>query len=140
MKKQHINLTKSDRQIIKQMLVKGVLKVRTYNRACGLQMLDAGMSYQEVGKQLGVNPNTVSNWAKKYRAAGLSFLTDAPRSGRPIGISGAERAKVTALACSKPPEGYGRWSLRLLADRLVELECVEKISHTMVGHILKKTN
>ena len=68
------------------------------------------------------------------------MLYDKPRSGRPIGLSGEERAKVTALACSIPPKGYARWSLRLLSDRLVELDIVENISHTEVGRILKKMN
>jgi hypothetical protein len=55
-------------------------------------------------------------------------------------LSGEERAKVTALACSKPPQGYGRWSLRLLSDRLIELDIVDSISHTEVRRILKKMN
>jgi hypothetical protein len=67
------------------------------------------------------------------------MLTDQPRSGRPLEIDGAQRAKVTALACSDPPEGYARWSLRLLAEKVVELGYVDYISHTQVGDILKKT-
>ena len=55
-------------------------------------------------------------------------------------IDGQQRAKITALACSEPPEGYGQWSLRLLADKAVELGYVEEISHTAVRKILKKTN
>jgi hypothetical protein len=68
------------------------------------------------------------------------MLEDQPRSGRPIQISGEQRAKITALACSKPPEGYARWNLRLLADKVVELGYCEAISHTEVANILKKTN
>ena len=49
-------------------------------------------------------------------------------------------AKITALACSKPPEGRAKWSLRLLADRVIELDFVETISHVSVRNILKKTN
>jgi hypothetical protein len=67
------------------------------------------------------------------------MLFDQPRSGRPPEIDGAQRAKVTALACSDPPAGYARWSLRLLADKAVELAYVEHISHTQVAEILKKT-
>ena len=55
-------------------------------------------------------------------------------------LDGELRAKVTALACSETPQGYARWSLRLLADRLIELEICEKISHTDIGRILKKAN
>ena len=68
------------------------------------------------------------------------MLNDKPRSGRPVEIDGPLRAKITALACSEPPEGYSRWSLRLLADKAVELQFVQELSHSYVGEILKKTN
>jgi len=67
-------------------------------------------------------------------------LNDKQRTGRPVGLSGEQKAKITALACSTPPKGYARWSLRILADRVVELDYVEDISHTEVGRILKKMN
>jgi transposase len=87
-----------------------------------------------------VTIQTTSTWADKYKEAGLQFLTDKPRSGRPTVINGLQRAKITALACSDPPEGYERWSLRLLADKAVELKLVESISYGEVRLILKKTN
>jgi hypothetical protein len=71
---------------------------------------------------------------------GLRCLEDAPRSGRPVVISGEQRAQITALACSDAPEGHARWDLRLLADKIVELNICETISHTHVGNILKKTS
>ena len=88
---------------------------------------------------VGVVSQTVSTWARKYKQSGLDFLTDKPRPGRPTVIDGLQRAKITALACSDPPEGYERWSLRLLADKAVELELVETISYGEVRLILKKT-
>jgi len=133
-------LTSEDRVHLEELLSKGSLKVRVQKRALALQMLDKGLTYQGVSSHLGVSHISLSKWAKRYGAEGLSMLYDKPRPGRPIGLSGEERAKVTALACSEPPEGYARWSLRLLSDRLVELEIVEGISHTEVGRILKKTN
>ena len=69
-------------------------------------------------------------------------MADAPRSGRPIKIDGTQRAKITALACSDAPAGHARWTLRLLAAKVVELGYVgdgETVSHTQVGNILKKT-
>ena len=102
--------------------------------------MNRGKTFKEVQKQLTVSYPTVLGWSKKYKSGGLSFLDDQPRSGRPVGLSGEERAKITALACSEPPKGYARWSLRLLADRLVELELVDAISHNHVGVILKKMN
>ena len=83
---------------------------------------------------------TPSTWATKYKESGLAFLNDKPRTGRPKVIDGLQRAKITALACSDPPEGYERWSLRLLADKAVELEIVDDISYGEVRLILKKTN
>lgn len=140
MKKQHIKLTEEDKKTLIDLLSKGNLKVRVQKRAMGLQMLDRGMTYQAVKEHLNTSHITISSWAKRYPVEGLSLLKDKPRSGRPIGLSGEERAKVTALACSNPPQGYARWSLRLLSDRLIELDLVDSISHTEVGRILKKMN
>jgi hypothetical protein len=69
-----------------------------------------------------------------------SALYDLSRSGRPIEINGLERTKITALSTSDAPEGYARRSLRLLADKVVELNYCEHVSHTTAGKILKKTN
>lgn len=140
MKKQHVHLTNEDKNSLKELLSKGSLKVRVHTRILALQLLDKGMSYVSVQKHLAVSNVTLSKWALKYKAFGLAFLKDKARSGRPIGLSGEERAKITALACSQPPEGYARWSLRLLADKLVELNYVESISFKQVGNILKKMN
>jgi transposase len=89
---------------------------------------------------VGVTKQTVSIWAANYRENGLVFLTDKPKSGRPKKISSVDEAKITALACSKPPEGYSQWSLRLLADQAVELIEADSISYSEVRRILKKTN
>jgi hypothetical protein len=67
------------------------------------------------------------------------MLEDAHRSGRPIEIDGGQRAKITALACSDAPKGNSRWTLRLLADKAVELGYCEHLSHNHAGEILKKT-
>lgn len=108
-------------------------------RALGLLALDRGATLEEVAVQQGVTNDTVRAWRKRYEQKGIAGLVDAPRSGRPIEIDGEQRAKITALACSEPPEGHGRWTLRLLADKVVELGYCEGISHTQVRKILKKT-
>ena len=140
MKKQHVELKEEDRAYLKALLSKGSIRVRVQKRALCLQELDRGKSYQEVSDLLGVSYPTVHGWAKKYRSGGLSFMEDKPRSGRPVRLSAEQKAQITAIACSQPPEGYARWSLRLLADRIVELELIEQISHTEVGRVLKKMN
>lgn len=139
MKKQHVQLSEINRTYLEDLLRKGELPVKIYRRALALLELDRGKTYTAVAETVQVTNITVSTWSKKYREVGLTMLTDQPRSGRPLEIDGAQRAKVTALACSDPPEGYARWSLRLLAEKVVELGYVDHISHTQVGDILKKT-
>lgn len=140
MKTRHITLSPETKTELESLLSKGTLKVRKYKRAQSLLELDKGKTYTDVCEIVGVSYPTMLSWAKKYRSEGLAFLEDKPRSGRPVGLSGEDRAKITALACSDPPVGYARWSLRLLADKLVELEIVESISFNHVSNILKKTN
>lgn len=140
MKKQHLQLQDSERNYLNAMLSKGNLNTRVQKRALGLLELDKGKSYQEVAKLFNMSYPAVHSWGKKYRSEGLAFLQDKPRSGRPVELSGEQKAQITAIACSEPPKGYARWSLRLLADRIVELDLVDEISHTEVGRILKKMN
>ena len=140
MKQQKVSLSQEDKKYLQDILSKGSLKARVYKRAFGLLELDKGKTYQEVSKLLDMSYPTIHGWGKKYNLEGLTFLKDKPRTGRPSGLTGEQKAKITALACSTPPEGYARWSLRILADRVVELNFVEEISHTEVGRILKKMN
>jgi len=106
----------------------------------GLLELDRGQTYTAVSKTLQVIIPTLSTWTVLYKEKGLKVLKDKHRTGHPIEIDGEQRAKITALAWSEPPEGYARWSLRLLAYKMVELGYCEHISHTEMAEILKKMN
>lgn len=139
-KKQHVQLSNEDRAYLETLISKGELTAKIYRRALALLELDRGQTYTAVSGTLKVSIVTLSKWATKYGETGLEVLQDQPRAGRPIEIDGEQRAKVTALACSDPPEGYAQWTLRLLADKAVELGYCEHISHTEVATILKKTN
>lgn len=140
MKKQHVHLSEEDRKRLQFLTNQGELKARVYKRATALLELDRGKTFTSVAETVGTTHQTVSTWATKYKVEGLECLFDKPRSGRPIKFDGTQRAKITALACSEPPEGYGQWNLRLLAEKVVELEYCTSISHTQVSDILKKTN
>lgn len=140
MKKSHVELKEREREYLRDLLKKGDLNVRVQRRALGLLELDKGKSYQSVADMFEMSYPAVHAWGKKYQTEGLKFIIDKPRSGRPVGLSGEQKAKITAVACSEPPEGYAKWSLRLLADRIVELDITDEISHTEVGRILKKMN
>ncbi|WP_020598441.1 helix-turn-helix domain-containing protein [Spirosoma panaciterrae] len=140
MKKQHVTLSEEHRNHLRQLLSKGSLPAKTFKRATALLELHEGKTFQAVAKTIDSTYNTVSAWASKYQTNQLAFLKDAPRSGRPMEISGQSRAKITALACSESPDGHSQWSLRLLANRVVELGYCEHLSHTQAGTILKKTS
>jgi|SRR5215211_2148858 len=140
MHKQHLILTNDDRSTLEALLAKGTLAVKTFKRATALLELDRGKTLAAVATTLDVNYNTVAAWRNGYLTTGLTCLVDAPRSGRPSVIDGTQRAKITALACSDSPEGHARWTLRLLAEKLVEAGVCDEISHTFVGNVLKKTS
>lgn len=138
MSKRHVELSPTERSELEALLRKGQLKAREFKRATGLLELDRGKTIQAISETLGVARLTVRNWRHRYQQEGLAMLKDKPRSGRPIEIDGGQRAKVTALACSEAPTGHERWTLRLLADKAIELNYCEHISHTQVGQILQK--
>ena len=138
--KNHLQLSDPDRQHLQQLIKKSNISLKVYRRVQGLLALDQGQSLQQAAAVAGVNYNSVAAWRDAYRSEGLALLQDKPRSGRPIQIDGQQRAAITALACSAPPQGYARWSLRLLADKVVELGYLESISHDSVHQILKKTS
>ena len=140
MKQPHVTLTDAARETLEGLLAKGTLPVKTFKRATALLELDRGKTLAAVAATLDVDYNTVAAWRNGYRANGLACLHDAPRPGRPIVIDGGQRAKITALACSDAPDGHDRWTLRLLAEKVVEAGFCDAISHTTVGTILKKTS
>jgi len=138
---QPIILSSNDTRSLKTLLTRGTASARTLSRARVLDLLHRGQSPADIAPLLQVSPQTIYNVKRRFREGGLpAALYDQPRSGRPIEIDGHQRAKITALACSTPPEGRARWTLRLLADKAVELGHLKRLSHTAARKILKKTN
>jgi putative transposase len=137
---QPIKLRKTELRSLTNILTRGATAARTQTRARILNLLHRGEHPEKISSMLQVSVQTVFNIKRRYLADGLeAALIDRARSGRPVQIDGAQRAKITALACSTPPEGHARWSLRLLADKAVELNYCEHLSHNAVKEILKKT-
>lgn len=139
MKTPHLHLKESERTSLERLVSQGKGPVRVLKRALALLALDQGASLQSVAQHQQMSYATVSNLRDKYKRMGLQCLYDQSRSGRPAKIDGTQRAKITALACSEAPPGHERWTLRLLADKIIELGYCESISHTQVASILKKT-
>lgn len=140
MEKSHVTLTTEQVAHLTALTTRGTVTVKTYRRATALLTLAQGQSYCAVARQLQVNYNTVAAWTKAFVSSGLDMLIDKPRSGRPLQITGPERARLTALACSPAPNGRSQWSLRLLAGKAVELGHCAKLSASSAHAILKKTS
>ena len=137
---QPIKLAKNESRSLTTIIRRGATTARTQTRARILDLLHRGQRPAAISSVLQVSVQTVFNIKRRYLTGGFdAALFDRARSGRPVRIDGAQRAKITALACSTPPEGRARWTLRLLADRAVELGYCEAISHNAVKEVLKKT-
>jgi len=140
-----IYLTDDQHTTLSTLIRSGSAPARTYTRAQILLLLDRNQTEpstdEAIAKALHCHRNTVGNVRRRFVTAGLpAALYHKPLPPRaPKKITGEVEAHLIALACSAPPEGQQRWTLRLLADRLVELGLVERISHVAVGARLKKT-
>ena len=110
MPKEPLELSERERTYLKTLLKKGQIGAKQFKRATALLELDRGKTITAITETLDVSRSAVSNWAKRYRQEGLQMLHDKPRSGRPVEIDGDQRAKITALACSDPPEGHSHWN------------------------------
>lgn len=138
--KNHVVLSAVDQEQLQSLTSQNSVEVAVWRRAQGLLLLHEGQTLQRVAAEVGVCSLTVSQWRDRYKQEGLALLEDKPKSGRPPRIDGLQRAQITALACSTPPAGSARWSLRLLANQAVELGYVESLCAHSVQRILKKTS
>jgi transposase len=143
-----VTLTKEDREFLERIINEGKQSTRKFNRAKILLLADEGiegpsMTDQDIAEKLDVSESTVARVRRLFIInenveAVLNF--NHTKAGRPPKIDGRVQATLVAQMCSQPPEGRCRWTLNLLADRLVELNVVDAISHTAVGTALKKMN
>ena len=141
----HVQLTDADRKQLEKIVRSGKNKARVITRARILLMADRNQdkyrTQPEIAASLQISNTTVSATCRRYALKGLTAaLSEKPRPGQAPKITGDVEAKLVTLACSEPPEGHARWTLRLLRDELVRLEVVDSLSHVAVGNALKKTN
>lgn len=138
-KKIQIHLKTKDREILGVLIRKGKEKARKLTRCRILLLSDKKVCNSKISEMLGATLFTIRQIQKRYREEGLTAaIEERARSGKPPEFNGRQQAKITAVACSMPPEGHSRWTLRLLANRVVELNIVEDISYKTVGELLKK--
>jgi transposase len=139
-KRQIIQLSKSEKSSLTKIFAKKETSAREQTRARVLDLLARQEHPKTIAKLLKVGIATVYNIQKRFLGQGFqAALYDQPRSGKPPVIKPEAKAKITALACSVAPAGHARWTLRLLADKAVEMNFIEAVSPVEVGRILKKT-
>jgi len=143
-----VTLTKEEREELEAMTHRGKMHARRFIHARALLLCDAGphgpaWNVADVAAALGVSSRAIEHLKKRFVEEGLeAALERKPREKPPreVIFDGAFEARLIALACSDVPEGHRRWTVRLLADKAVELKFAESVSHMTVQRVLKKTN
>jgi transposase len=141
-----VNLTEEEKTKLEKLLSSGNTPIKKHKIAQILLQANNQTSLQPsdkiIAQKVGVSEKTVERMRKKYVTGGLEKVFEkkfTPRLNRRK-FKGEEEAKLIALCCSEAPEGYARWSLRLLADRVVELGIVETVHYRTIQETLKKMN
>ena len=126
---------------LRAIVKKGTHKSRKITRARALLAMGGGKDAAAVQAEAGISSTQYHRIKRRYLAGGLAeALEERPRSGQPLKVTAALEAKITGLACSETPAGAARWTLSLLNEAVVALECVEKLSKESIRKVLKKAN
>jgi hypothetical protein len=146
-KKYPIELTEAERYQLKELLASGTTNARKLRRAQILLKSDSSpdglnWSYQAICEAFDVSQPTICEVRRAYVKGGLEMAIHRKKPDRVYAhrLDGEAEAHLIALVCGEPPEGYDRWSLRLLKDRMIKLAHVEDVSHETIRTVLKKMN
>ena len=137
-KKYCVNLSAEERMTLKQLLRCGKAGTRKLTRARMLLKADEGLSDEEIATALAVGTATVRRMRQRFVEEHLRVLDEYVRPGAQRKLSAKQEAHLIAVACTPAPEGHTRWTLRLLAEKVVEMGFVASISHETVRQLLKK--
>lgn len=142
MRRFKVVLTAEEKERLETITRKGKISVRKLKRAEILLKADEGLSDTKIAKHIGTSRPTAERIRKQFVLEGFeAALDDKTRTrSRTPKLDGVGEAQLTVLACSNPPEGRSRWTLSLLAGRLIELKVVDSISGEAVREHLKKMN
>jgi transposase len=141
-KKYIVTLTDTERVDLRKMISSGKGAARRLTHARILLKADQGLGDQQIVEEVEVGRATVERVRRRFVEEGFEASLDPRRPDRPRErkIDGEVEAHLIALACGTPPTGHARWNLRLLADKLVELELLPSVSHETVRQALKQTS
>jgi hypothetical protein len=142
-----VKLTKDEVEELKAIINKGSHTSQTFRTAYILLNCDEGkysekVTNEQISQVLKIGMRTIDRVKKRFIEEGLEAVLERRLTQRVYEkkLDGDLEAKLVTLCCSEPPKGFAKWSLRLLADKMVELKYVDSISHVSVGTVLKKTN
>ncbi len=142
-----IHLSKSEREELMGIISKGSHTSQTFRSAYILLNCDEGkyaeqITNEQISKVLKVGMRTIDRVKKRFVEEGMEATLERKPTSRfyDVKVDGDVEARLVTLCCSEPPKGYARWSLRLLADKMVELKYAESISYETVRRALKKTS
>lgn len=146
-KKYVVELNDEERERIKQLLHTKETSRGIRNRCLILMLVDESQGaipkQMEIAQRVGVSDVTIHHTVKSYCTRGLEATLSyrkRPEPGSPAIITGELEARIIALACSEPPEGYARWTIRLLTRRVIELNIMESVGRETIRTMLKKRN
>lgn len=141
-RKYHVELSEDQRGELLLMISAGEHKAKDIRRAHILLLSDENeLTNKEIADRMRISTETVRKTQKRFVELDMQrAIRDLPRSGRPKHLTGKDKALITTIACSEPPAGRKRWTLRMIADRFVVLSDHNSISHEQVRQILKKTH
>jgi transposase len=148
MKKFIVTLDEDERRHLNKLTSKGKHRSQKVLNALILLACDEGehqetrSKNEEIARVLGISMRKIDRVKKRFVIDGLDVALNGRKGSRVYKkkVDGELEAHLIALSCSNPPEGFSRWSLRLLADKAVQLDYIEQISHETVRRILKKTS
>ena len=134
-----VGLTDEERGQLDRLIRRGTARARRLTRARVLLKADEGWDDGRIASALSIGLSTVWRTRKRCVEEGVdAALRERPRPGQRPKLDGKQEAHLIALACTPPPEGHARWTLRLLAGKVVELRFAETCSHETVRRVLKK--
>jgi transposase len=139
-KKYLVDLSSDEREELRQLVKRGKHSSRKVTRARILLLASTGSTDEQIVAALGCGINTVERTRRRFVEESLECLKERPRRGQARKLTGKQEAHLVAVTCSAPPTGHARWTLRLLADKVVELKFAPSIARETVRQVLKKTN
>ena len=146
-KKYHVKLSDTERAYVQEIL-NNAKTPKTFRKRSNIILLldeNAGVpsTQEEIAKRVGVSDGTIYNTLKEYIDYGLEYALHYKKPEEPPVapiVTGEKEARIIAVACSEPPAGFSRWTVRLLTERVIELKILESVSRETIRTTLKKRN